>query len=281
MDTRVYREATPWGELHLALSPGDPPVARLILEGTFLMDSESVASEMAMAREGLRLWTQGQARPSGAVASRSGDRPFDRPSRVLIGGLGLGLTLRAVLDALGAPPAGREAATVVVAELFAALIRWNSGPLAALNGRALSDPRVACVTGDLGRCLRETPGPAASLGDRFDLMLLDTDNGPTWLSRPENAWMYDSEGVAAVTRWLRPGGVAVFWATEAAESFEATLASTSVRTRGAWGLRRIEAEPRRGQIVPPDVLYWLRCPTAASRCPSRAPGPASWLRRRR
>lgn len=248
MNTRVFREATPWGELHLSLSSDDPPVVRLILEGTFLMDSESVASETALAREGLRLW------------AKSGAGRSSHQHRTLIGGLGLGLTLRALLDAMALSRASRGRQEVVVAELFEPLVAWNQGPLAPLNGRALSDPRVDCVMGDLAQLLREIPGSEAPLGRRFDLMLLDTDNGPTWLSRPENAWLYGQEGVAAITDWLRPGGVVVFWATEISEAFAATLETAAVRINGEWGLQQIEAKPRRRQLVPPDVLYWLRCP---------------------
>src|SRR4030095_12964436 len=103
--------------------------------------------------------------------------------QVLVGGLGMGFTLRAPLDLL---PAG---AVVRVVELVPAVIEWNRGPLGAIAGRPLNDPRVRIEVGDVGFTLRANPG-------RFDAILLDVDNGPAALTTPANQRLYDNVGVA-------------------------------------------------------------------------------------
>lgn len=234
MDTLVLREQTPWGELVLRIEGGARPVVRLILEGTFLMDSESVASERALAHRGLARWREFSGRPRAKASPR-----------VLVGGLGFGITLRAALES--------QAASVVVVELFEPLIGWNRTHLAALDGRALADPRVRCLRGDLIELLA-SGGP---LADPFDLMLLDIGNGPSWLSREENAALYSADGLPRVVVRLNPDGTAVFWATERASDFEACLTQASAAGRIEWGWEEVAAEPARGQRVPPDILYWV------------------------
>jgi len=118
--------------------------------------------------------------------------------RVLVGGLGMGFTLRAALDLL---PADAE---VVVAELLQAVVDWNRGPLAGLAGRPLDDRRVRVQVGDVADCLRQGPG-------RFDAVLLDVDNGPRACAQASNARLYDNPGVALARAALRPGGVLAVW----------------------------------------------------------------------
>jgi spermidine synthase len=120
------------------------------------------------------------------------------PRDVLVGGLGLGFTLRAALDRL---PAG---ARVVVAELVPALVAWNRGPVAHLAGRPLDDPRVGVELGDV---LERIAGAAGA----FDAILLDVDNGPAALAHPENERLYGEAGVRACHRALRPGGALAVW----------------------------------------------------------------------
>ena len=109
---------------------------------------------------------------------------------VLIGGLGMGFTLRATLDLL--PPD----ATVIVAELVPAVIEWNRGPLGPLAGHPLKDRRVAVHVGDVAATLRSSPG-------RFDAVLLDVDNGPAAFTASHNAGLYDDRGLAAARAALR------------------------------------------------------------------------------
>lgn len=126
---------------------------------------------------------------------------------VLVGGLGMGYTLRATLDAL---PAG---ATVVVAELLAEVVAWNRGPLGPLAGRPLDDPRVVVDQGDVADTLRANPG-------RFHAALLDVDNGPLAFSQAANAGLYADQGLATARAALAPGGLLAVWSAWDDRKFE-------------------------------------------------------------
>jgi spermidine synthase len=122
-----------------------------------------------------------------------------RPNpRVLIGGLGMGFTLRAALAVL---PPGAE---VVVAELVPAVVGWARGPLAELFAGSLDDPRVRVREGDVAEII----GEAAAA---WDAILLDVDNGPDGLDRAANDLIYGEAGLAATRQALRPGGVLAIW----------------------------------------------------------------------
>ena len=121
---------------------------------------------------------------------------------VLIGGLGMGFTLRAALDAL--PPA----ATVVVAELVPAVVTWNRGPLGPLAGHPLDDGRVRVEEVDVSIAVRSHPG-------KFDAVLLDVDNGSDALTTSTNGWLYSDRGIDALRAALTSTGVLAMWlATE-------------------------------------------------------------------
>jgi len=117
--------------------------------------------------------------------------------RVFIGGLGLGYTLRATLDAF---PKG----DVVVAELVPQVVTWVKGPLAHLAGDTLKDKRVTVVTEDAVEVMRASKG-------RFDALLVDIDNAPTTLVRAKNAQLYSERGVDIAKNALTPNGVLVVW----------------------------------------------------------------------
>jgi spermidine synthase len=136
-------------------------------------------------------------------------RAIDQP-RVLVGGLGMGFTLRAVLDVL---PAN---ATVLAAELVPAVIDWNRGPLGALAAHPLKDPRVRIEIADVGYTLRAHPG-------RFDVILLDVDNGPAAFTDVTNGGLYDNAGVAAAYAALGPGGTLAVWSAWEDRKFEQRL----------------------------------------------------------
>lgn len=122
-----------------------------------------------------------------------------RPTaRVLIGGLGLGFTLREALRLLAAD------AEVVVAELLAEVIAWNANPAWDLSADALRDPRVRVVHDDVSNVLRAEPGG-------FDAIMLDTDNGPEGMIMSENSRLYAARGIAATMAALRPDGVIAYW----------------------------------------------------------------------
>ena len=152
-------------------------------------------------------------------------------ARVLIGGLGLGFTLRAALARLGAD------ARVVVAELVEAVIRWNRDPDYALARDALADPRVELRHADVAAVLAERPGV-------FDAIMLDVDNGADALTTPGNARLYEDAGIRAAVAALRPGGRLAYWSAGRDPGFLAALRragllveTTEVRAHAAGGPR--------------------------------------------
>jgi spermidine synthase len=130
-----------------------------------------------------------------------------RGARVLIGGLGFGFTLKAALSAV-APDA-----TVVMAEILAAVIAWNSNPAFHLAADALADPRVIVRQQDVGEAIREARGS-------FDSIILDVDNGPAALSTVGNDRLYHHAGLQMARTALRPGGCVAFWSAAADPAFE-------------------------------------------------------------
>jgi spermidine synthase len=151
-------------------------------------------------------------------------------SHVLIGGLGMGFTLRASLAALGA------GARIDVAELVPAVIAWARGPLAEIFGPSLDDPRVAAICeGDVGELIRQSPVT-------YDAILLDVDNGPEGLSREANDALYDVVGLGAARAALRSGGVLAVWSSGPDRDFTSRLRrigfaveETRVRANGSRG----------------------------------------------
>ncbi len=121
-----------------------------------------------------------------------------RGARVLIGGLGLGFTLRAALQTLGAD------AEVFVAELVPEVIEWNADPAYDLSAEAMRDPRVRILQADVVDVLRGHPAA-------FDAIMLDTDNGPDGMLLSESARLYAAKGVASTIAALRPGGRIAYW----------------------------------------------------------------------
>ncbi len=164
----------------------------ILVNGKTLMSSRMHGSEEALARVACQYL-------------RTKERP-----RVLVGGLGMGFTLRATLDVL--PPD----AIVTVAELVPAVVEWNRGPLSLLAGHPLKDRRVRIDVGDVGYTLRANP-------DRFDVILLDVDNGPAAFTAPANRGLYDNAGVAAAYAALRMGGALAVWSAWDDTKFEQRL----------------------------------------------------------
>ncbi|MDB4908005.1 MAG: hypothetical protein JWO05_2789 [Gemmatimonadetes bacterium] len=131
-------------------------------------------------------------------------------ARVLIGGLGLGFTLRAALLEL------RPDAEVMVAELLAEVIEWNADPRFDLSAAAMQDPRVKVVRDDVTNVLRSSPGA-------FDAIMLDTDNGPDGMLMSENSSLYSARGVADTVAALRPAGSIVYWSVGDDPKFASAL----------------------------------------------------------
>lgn len=141
------------------------------------------------------------------AAERLGKRP--RP-RFLIGGLGMGFTLRAALAVL---PADAE---ITVAELIPQVVAWARGPLAAIFAGCLDDPRVSIREADVASLIRA--GKAS-----YDAILLDVDNGPDGLMVAANDRLYDFAGLAAAKAALRKGGVLAIWSAGPDRSFTERL----------------------------------------------------------
>ena len=131
-------------------------------------------------------------------------RPRRKP-RVLIGGLGLGFSLRRALELTGA------GAEVVVAELLPEIVRWNREHLGGLNDEILADPRTKVVQQDVYKVINR----AAQKGPKFDAILLDVDDGPTSLIQPQNIQLYGRDGLDMLKNALTPGGRAAIWAAVA------------------------------------------------------------------
>jgi len=161
-----------------------------------------------------------------AVVAR-GDAPRQR---VLIGGLGFGFTLAAALRSLPAD------AQVIVDEISPAVIRWNQGVLGELAGQPLADARVDVCEADVVDRLRHGT-------ERFDVILLDVDNGPSALSQARNAWLYRDEGVARLYGALGPHGVLGVWSASSDAKFVDRLRRARLRVDE----HRVPASGRRGK----------------------------------
>jgi spermidine synthase len=209
----------PWEELGKAKAPdggtlilkrrGDEYEIRV--DGWELMSSRAHGSEESLAH-------------MGCDHVRRAEAP-----RVLVGGLGMGYTLRACLEVL--PPS----ATVVVCELVPAVVEWNQKYLGHLAGKPLDDPRTKVHVGDVGAYLR-------TVSERFDAILLDVDNGPRALTKKSNQLLYGPTFLELYKKTLRPGGLLAVWSSDRNSIFETGLRkagyeakSVDVRARGVAG----------------------------------------------
>lgn len=182
-------QAPDGSDLSLTLRGGEYVI---LANGKSLMSSRMHGSEEALAT-------------SACARLRSRSLP-----RVLVGGLGMGFTLRATLDHLPAD------AAVVVAELLPAVVEWNRGPLGPLANHPLKDRRVRVEPGDVAVAIR-----AAS--NAYDAILLDVDNGPTAFATAGNASLYDDAGLAAARAALNDTGVLAIWSAREDRRFEQRL----------------------------------------------------------
>ncbi len=140
-----------------------------------------------------------------------------RQPRVLIGGLGMGFTLRAALATFGSD------ATIVVSELVPVVVDWARGPMAELFAGSLDDARVAVRVEDVAAIIRERRGA-------WDAILLDVDNGPDGLTASANDALYGPAGLAEAGAALKPGGLLAVWSAYRDEAFAARLRRAGFRT---------------------------------------------------
>ncbi len=197
----------PWEKLGEAAVPGSDLVLTLHrrdrefslrVGGIELMNSRMHGSEEALAELALA------------------GRKFSGRPRILIGGLGLGFTVRAALEHL------QGDALVTVAELVPAVHAWNREHFGHLAGHPLDDPRVTVREGDVADLIRRPP-------TRFDVILLDVDNGPEGTTSDENEWLYSAAGTAAVASALSPDGVLAVWSSFPSPAYVQRLKSAGFR----------------------------------------------------
>ena len=187
------------------------------LGGAELMNSRLSASEEALA-------TLACARLSGNSAPR-----------ILIGGLGMGFTLRAALGVLG------PKARVVVAELLPAVVTWARGPMADLFAECLDDPRVSVEVADVAKLIR---------AGRWDAILLDVDNGPEAMTQSANDGLYGAAGLASARQGLNRGGVLAVWSQGPEPAFVKRL------QRGGFDVDEVKVAAHRGKSGRRHVI-WL------------------------
>jgi spermidine synthase len=195
---------TPWILLDTAKIPGGGGDLRLMKRGgefsIMLGTNELMNSRLSGSEEALASLS--------CLRIRGRERP-----QMLIGGLGMGFTLRAALAELGAD------ARIVVAELVPAVVAWARGPMAEVFGGSLADPRVSICEADVGQLI-------ASGRSIYDAILLDVDNGPEGLTREANDRLYDVRGLGAAQAALKPGGVLAVWSSAPNRVFAQRLRRT-------------------------------------------------------
>lgn len=203
------RRETPDGVLELRQRDADDFL--ICIDGRVLMNSRANRSEVVL----------------GSLACAD----LAPGARVLVGGLGMGLTLRAVVDA--SPPDGQ----VTVAELHPIVAEWCRGPLADLNQGVLDDPRVTLRIDDVAACIRA----AAENGGGQDAIVMDLFEGPHARTQPDRDPLYGRVAIERSWRALAPGGVFAVWAEAREAGFEARLRSQGFRVEsrrpGRGGLR--------------------------------------------
>ncbi len=209
----------PWKHLDTAKIP-DGGELRLMQRG----------AELSIMSGSIELMNSRLSGSEKALADLACARIAARPkAQVLVGGLGMGFTLRAALADLA------EDATVTVAELVPAVVGWARGPMSGLFAGSLDDPRVVIREGDVADVIGGARGT-------FDAILLDVDNGPGGLNRDANDRLYSPAGLAAARRALRPGGVLAVWSAGRDDGFtrglhSAGYAAEEIPVRATGGRR--------------------------------------------
>lgn len=208
----------PWNELDRAKTPDGGELSLHQRSGEFVVRIDGVVLMNSRAHH-----SEDQLAQLGCAHCRT---LFSQ--RILVGGLGMGFTLRAALDRVG------RDAQVDLAELVPEVIEWNRGPLSGLAGSPLSDVRVTVRAEDVLRVLVASP-------NGYDAVLLDVDNGPSALTAGSNQALYGEAGLRCIAKALRPRGVLALWSAGEDASFTARLERTG------FGVRKERVRARRGK----------------------------------
>ncbi|WP_369061641.1 spermidine synthase [Caulobacter sp. 73W] len=191
----------PWKHLDTAIVPDQGGELRLMQRG----------HEFSIMAGAIELMNSRLSGSEEALATLTCERLAGRAKpTILIGGLGMGFTLRAALQAWGAD------AKITVAELVPSVVAWARGPLAGVFDGCLDDPRVSIHVGDVGAPIHDGKGA-------WDAILLDVDNGPDGLTREANDSLYSPAGLDAARTALRPGGVLAVWSSAPDDAFTRRL----------------------------------------------------------
>ncbi len=164
-----------------------------------------------------------------------------RAPRLLIGGYGMGFTLRAAFAELG------DDARVTVAELVPEIIEWARGPMEDLAAGCLDDPRVAVTLEDVAKVIRSATA-------EYDAILLDVDNGPDGLTRDANDQLYSARGLKAAKSALRPGGVLAVWSAAKDRAFAGRLA------RSGFSVDEVSVKARSNGKGPTHTIWFAKAP---------------------
>lgn len=188
-------------EIATARVPGGVELQLLRSGDDFMIalgDNELMSTDICASEQALALMT----------CERLSQRP--EPPHLLVGGYGMGFTLRAALGALDGD------ARITVAEIMPEIIEWARGPMRQLTAGCLDDARVTVVIDDVGRLIR-------SASQRYDAIMLDVDNGPEGLTRRQNDNLYSSAGLRAASDALKPGGILAVWSADGDPVFTRAL----------------------------------------------------------
>jgi spermidine synthase len=207
-------------ELRLFRHGGD---FMIVLGGNELMSSRMSGSEIALASE---------------TCARLTNRTNPK---LLIGGYGMGFTLRAAQEILA------KDATLVVAELVPEIIAWARGPMQELAAGCLDDHRVEILMGDV-------TNEIAVAQCRYDAILLDVDNGPDGLTREANNGLYSARGLRAAKKALRPGGVLAVWSAAKDDAFAQRIRKTG------FAVEEITVRARSNGKGPKHVIWFAKVP---------------------
>ena len=220
----------PWVHLDTAQVPGGGGELRLMQRGT----------EFSIMAGRIELMNSRLSGSEEALATLTLARLAGRPAiKLLIGGLGMGFTLRAALANLPAD------ASIVVSELVPEVVKWARGPLVPVFGGSADDRRADIQVIDVARAIAAQPG-------QYDAILLDVDNGPEGVSRPANDRLYTPAGLVAARQALKKGGILAVWSATPFDSF-------AKRLRGAnFEVEEVRVKAHRGRSGARHVIWLAR-----------------------